>query len=85
MRLNLTTFVFLLVINCFGQAKQKIDSLRKAYDADMKILSAALSDAYYPHRPEIYSLNESLFLKKVDSLQQPFIKWQINMRYIFKS
>ncbi|MBB6002327.1 alpha/beta hydrolase [Arcicella rosea] len=74
MRIILTTFILFLAFTCFGQDKQKADSLRKSYDADMKILSSALSEAYYPHRPEIYSLNESLFLKKVDSLKQPFMK-----------
>jgi acetyl esterase/lipase len=73
------THIFLfLVINSFAQNKQgdkqNTDSLRKAYNADMEILSGAFSKAYYPNRPEIYSLNEALFLKKVDSLQQPFMK-----------
>lgn len=74
MRIHLTTFFFLIVFTCFGQYKQNTDSLRKAYDADMKILSGAFAKAYYPYRPKIYSLNEPLFLKKIDSLQQPFMK-----------
>lgn len=74
MRLQLTTFLFLWVAACFSQDQQKIDSLRNAYTADMQILSGAFSKAYYPHRSKIYSLSETLFLKKVDSLQQPFIR-----------
>jgi hypothetical protein len=74
MRIHLTTFFFLLVIACFGQDKQNTDSLRKAYDADMKVISNSFQEYYYPKRPEIYSLNESLFLKKVDSLKLPFMK-----------
>lgn len=74
MRIPLTAFFFLFVLACFGQDNPNADSLRKAYNADMEMLSAAFSKAYYPNRPEIYSLNEALFLKKVDSLQQPFMK-----------
>jgi acetyl esterase/lipase len=74
MRIHLTTFFFLLVCTCFAQDKQSTDSLRKAYDADMEILSGAFAKVYYPNRPKIYSLNESLFLKKIDSLKQPFMK-----------
>ncbi|TAG57944.1 MAG: alpha/beta hydrolase [Cytophagales bacterium] len=74
MRIHLTTLFFLLVFTCFGQYKQNTDSLRKAYDADMGILSGAFAKVYYPNRPEIYSLSEPLFLKKIDSLQQPFMK-----------
>ena len=72
MRIHLTTFFFLLVFTCFGQAKQNTDSLHKAYNAEMGILSGAFAEAYYPNRPEIYSLNEPLFLKKIDSLQKTF-------------
>ncbi|MFC5284151.1 alpha/beta hydrolase [Pedobacter alpinus] len=74
MRIHLTTFFFLLVFTCFGQDNHNADSLRKAYNTDMGILSGAFAEAYYPNRPEIYSLNEPLFLKKIDSLQQPFMK-----------
>jgi hypothetical protein len=66
MRIHLTTFFFLLVCTCFAQDKQSTDSLRKAYDADMEILSGAFAKVYYPNRPKIYSLNESLFLKKIE-------------------
>ena len=38
------------------------------------VAGSAFAEAYYPNRPEIYSLNEHLFLKKIDSLQQPFMK-----------
>jgi hypothetical protein len=72
MRLQLTTFLFLWVAVCFSQDQQKIDSLRAAYTADMRMLSGASSKAYYPHQSEIYSSSESLFLKKVDSLQHSF-------------
>ena len=74
MKLNLTAFIFFLAFSCFGQDKQNADSLRKEYNADMEILSSAFAEAYYPNRPKIYSLNETLFLKKIDSLQQPFMK-----------
>ena len=74
MKLNLTTFIFFLAFSCFGQEKQNIDSLRKAYYADLKIISNSFAEYYYPNRPKIYSLHQSLFLKKVDSLKQPFMK-----------
>ncbi len=74
MKIPLTTLLFLLVFTCFGQDKQNTDSLRAAYNADMKIISNSFEKYYYPNRPNIYSLNESLFLKKVDSLKQPFMK-----------
>jgi acetyl esterase/lipase len=40
----------------------------------MKVISNSFQEYYYPKRPEIYSLNESFFLKKVDSLKLPFMK-----------
>jgi acetyl esterase/lipase len=72
-RLILTTFLFFFVFSCFGQDKQNADTLRKAYDADMKSVSNVFSANYYPNRQNIYSLNETLFLKKIDSLKQPFL------------
>ena len=72
MRIYLTTFFFLLVCTCFGQYKQNADSLRKAYNVDMKIISGSFTEAYYPNRPGIDALNESQFLRKINSLQQPF-------------
>lgn len=39
----------------------------------MKIASNSFSEAYYPGRSAIYSLNEGQFLKKIDSLKQPFM------------
>jgi acetyl esterase/lipase len=39
----------------------------------MGVLSGAFAEAYYPKRPEIYSLNETQFLRKIDSLQKPFM------------
>ena len=74
MRIYLTTLFSIFVIACFGQSKQNTDSVRKAYDTEMKIISNSFEKYYYPSRPEIYSLNESLFLKRVDSLKQPFMK-----------
>ena len=74
MRIHLTTCFFLLVFTCFGQDNHNADSLRKAYNKNMGVLSGAFAEAYYPNRPKIYSLNEPLFLKKIDSLQQPFMK-----------
>jgi acetyl esterase/lipase len=73
MKLLLSAFLFFSLFTCFGQNKEYADSLHKAYNADMKIVSNAFSKNYYSNRPAIYSLNESQFLKKIDSLKQPFI------------
>ena len=73
MKLLLITFLSFCLITCFGQNKQYADSLRNAYDAEMKIASDVFSAAYYPNIPAIYSLNENLFIKKIDSLKQPFL------------
>lgn len=69
----LTIFFFFSLITSFGQDNQYADSLREAYNADMKIVSDFFSKTYYHNRPAIYSLNEGQFLKKIDSLKQPFI------------
>ena len=79
MRLILTTFLCFFVFTCFGQGKQNADTLRKAYDADMKSVSNFFSANYFPNRKNIYSLRESLFLKKIDSLKQPFL--EISKKY----
>ncbi len=73
MKLSLTTFLFFSLFTCVGQDKQNADSLHKAYISEMKITSNEFSETYYPNRPAIYSLNEPRFLKKIDSLKQPFI------------
>ena len=39
----------------------------------MKIISDDFSKTYYPNRAAIYSLNEDRFIKKIDSLKQPFL------------
>lgn len=74
MRIHLTILFLILAFICFGQEKGNADSLLSAYYADMKIISNSFEKYYYPNRPEIYSLNEPLFLNKIDSLKQPFIK-----------
>jgi acetyl esterase/lipase len=73
MKLLLTTLLSFFMLACLGQDKKSVDSLRSAYNADMKIISDAFSKAYYPNISAIYSLNENQFLKKVDSLKQPFL------------
>jgi hypothetical protein len=45
----------------------------KIYHGEMKAVSNDFSTKYYSNRPAIYSLPESEFLKKIDSLKQPFI------------
>ena len=68
-------FVILLaVVNSFAQQLPKSDSLRAVYLAHLKKVSNQFSDRYYPHRSEIYSLNEKQFLNKIDSLRKPFEK-----------
>jgi acetyl esterase/lipase len=74
MKLLFTAFYFLLVFSCLGQGKHNADSLRKAYNSELGSLSGAFAEAYYPNRPKIYSLSEPMFLRKIDSLQQPFNK-----------
>jgi len=61
------------MIICFGQSIQNADSLLKIYHGEMKAVSNDFSTKYYSNRPAIYSLPESEFLKKIDSLKQPFI------------
>ncbi len=73
MKLSLTTFICFSLFTCFGQDKQHADSLHKLYISEMKMISNTFSETYYPNRPAIYSLNEPRFLKKMESLKQPFI------------
>lgn len=70
------TFLLLCcsLLNSFGQHNALSDSLRNAYNAEMKLAGNHFSENYYPNRTTIYSLNEAQFLKKMDSLQQPFIR-----------
>lgn len=79
-----TIILTVFTTTVFGQGNSTFDSLRKAYNADMKIISTSFAEAYYPHRPEIYSLNEPLFLKNIDSLQQPFIDVANNYAMAFQ-
>src|SRR6188768_3314486 len=74
MKFLLTTFLSFCLIICFGQNKQYADSLHNAYNAEMKIVSNAFSQIYYPNLSGIYFLNENQFLNKVDSLKQPFLR-----------
>lgn len=46
----------------------------------MKIVSNSFSKSYYPNKATIYSLNETEFLKRIDSLKQPFII--VSNRYV---
>jgi hypothetical protein len=69
----LITLLSFFLITCLGQSKQYADSLRTAYNAEMKIASDVFSAAYYPNRAAIYSLNENQFINKIDSLKQPFL------------
>jgi len=73
MKLLLIPILSFCLVTCFGQSKQNADSLHNAYNAEMKIVSNAFSQTYYPNLPGIYSLNEKQFLNKVDSLKQPFL------------
>lgn len=80
MKFLFTAFILLFSRICIGQSITTFDSLRKAYEVDMKIASDSFSGNYYPNRQPIYSLNESLFLKKIDSLKQPFLN--VSKKYI---
>jgi len=68
---------FLIVILLFqslyvsSQQMSDQDSLRKVYFSKLKVLSNQFSNAYYPNRPQIYSLDEKAFLNKVQSLKAP--------------
>ncbi|MEH6682009.1 MAG: hypothetical protein V7724_15790 [Sediminicola sp.] len=70
--LNITLLLTSLI--CVGQSSLTLDSLRKAYDAEMKIACNTFSEKYYPNIQTIYSLHEKQFLGKVDSLKQPFLE-----------
>lgn len=59
---------------CDSQNSLSFDTLRKAYNADMKLVSDEFSANYDPKRASVYSLNPQQFLKKIDSLKQPFLK-----------
>jgi len=61
------------LFTCFSQDKQYADSLHKAYNSEMKVVSNEFSRAYYPNKPAIYSLSEKQFLNKIDSLKRPFL------------
>jgi acetyl esterase/lipase len=67
------TFFSFFSIACFGQTDHA-DSLRNAYNADLRVISTKFSQTYYPNSPAIYSLNENQFIKKIDSLKAPFLK-----------
>ena len=73
MKLLLTPFLSFSLFICFGQDKQYSDSLHNAYNSEMKIISKAFAETYYPNRPAIYSLHENQFINKIDSLKQPFL------------
>ena len=72
-KLFLPTLLSFSLSICAAQNNQNADSVYKAYSADMRIESNGFSASYYPNRPAIYSLDEKLFLKKIDSLKQPFL------------
>ena len=69
----LIVFLSFSLFTCLGQSKQYADSLRNAYNSEMRIVSNRFSVAYYPNRSAIYSLNENQFLSKIDSLKRPFL------------
>lgn len=73
MKLLLITFLTVSIFVCYGQDKRYKDSLQHGYNAEMKVLGRSFSEIYYPNRQVIYSLNERQFLKKIESLRQPFI------------
>lgn len=74
---------FLIIILLFqslfvsSQQMSDQDSLRKIYFSKLKVLSNQFSTAYYPNRPQIYSLDEKSFLNKVQSLKAP-IESEVN-------
>ena len=81
-------FAAVLTFSCsvgFGQDNHYTDSLQNAYKAEVKILGKAFSEIYYPNRQVIYSLNEYQFLKKIDSLRQPFIDLANKYNIVFKN
>ncbi|MGF1925255.1 MAG: alpha/beta hydrolase, partial [Bacteroidia bacterium] len=81
----LTIILAAVTTTVLGQGNLTSDSLRKAYHADMKVISDSFAEVYYPHRPKIYSLNEPIFLKKIDSLQQPFVNTANNYAMAFQT
>ena len=85
MKLLLITLFSLSLFNGLGQNKQYADSLRNAYNAEMKIASDAFSAAYYPNIPAVYSLNEKQFVKKIDSLKQPFLSVSNKYSKVFQN
>lgn len=73
MKIIFTTFFFISFFASFCQSSQNADTMHKSYKAEMIIVSNSFSTAYYPNRPAIYSLKETAFLKKIDSLKLPFL------------
>nr|MCU0323140.1 hypothetical protein [Chitinophagaceae bacterium] len=71
MKQFLVVILFLQSLYCTSQQVPLQDSLRKVYFAKLKVLSNQFSNAYYPNRPQIYSLDEKAFLNKVQSLKAP--------------
>lgn len=67
-------FFFFSVLTCFGQEQKIPDSLLRAYKDEMKAVSNVFSKQYYPNRSFLYSLQETFFLQKIDSLAQPFLE-----------
>lgn len=71
MKQFLVVILFLNSLYCTSQQIPLQDSLRKVYFSKLKVLSNQFSNAYYPNRPQIYSLDEKAFLNKVQSLKAP--------------
>jgi len=58
-------------LNGFGQLQNE-GSFRNEYLSRLKVISNQFTNAYYANRAKIYSLPETEFLKKIDSLKAPF-------------
>ncbi len=82
---NALVFTFLLVsITGFSQSTVQLDSLRKEYYASRKNIGNQFAIDYYPNSPQLYSLDEKRFLRKVDSLKTPFLKGLNNYKKLYQ-
>ncbi len=81
---NAVVFTFLLVsITGISQSAVQLDSLRKEYYTSQKNISNQFASDYYPNRPQLYSLDEKRFLRKIDSLKAPFLTGLNNYKKLY--
>lgn len=67
--LNVIFLFLLLAANSFSQSSSSTDSLRLKYQAGQKIVSTSFSEYFYPDRDKLFSLKETDFVFKMDSLR----------------